>query len=246
MKPDSKMEKLLKHHKTHWQWYKTFFNITILKYLVTWFALVPIALKIVESFKPSLKVNETIVFYLFENPHLPFGLKMLWLSSLSFVIGLLLYQFFCPSFVKTYSSFADYLKHLHSPRWIIWESLKVINDKNEIEKFFLRLSTKEYLKESEKIIEKNEVLVEKNQTVAYFTYKEKTYTLALPIIGTNNEPDKAKTDIAEKEIFWEIFGRLSSSKKYIRLTILILLLISAILFSYTLIEHICEGLKFIV
>ncbi len=245
MKSENKITELLKNSKTHWQWYRSFFNITILKYLVTWFALVPIATSIVETFKPSLKINDTLIFYFFENPQLPFGLKILWLSSLSFVIGLFLYQFFCPAFIKTYSSFADYLKHLYSPRWIIWESQKVFNDKNEIDKFFSRLNTKGYLRESEKKIEKNEIVVEKNQTVAYFLYQEKTYALGLPIIIANNV-DIEMTNVAEKEIFWEIFGRLSSSKKYIRLTILILLLISAILFSYTLGAHIWEGLKFII
>ena len=33
--------KLLKKNWTHWQWYKSFFSITILRYFVLWFSIVP-------------------------------------------------------------------------------------------------------------------------------------------------------------------------------------------------------------
>src|SRR5688572_30240002 len=114
------VDKLLDNHKTHWQWYKDFFNVTVLRYLVTWFAIVPIAASFITNFKPHLKYKDLFEVDFLADTSLPLGLKVLWLSSLFFVIALLLYQWHCPGFIKTYSSFGDYKRHQHSSRWIIW------------------------------------------------------------------------------------------------------------------------------
>lgn len=208
------IDKILDSHKTHWQWYKGFFNITILRYLVTWFAIVPIALKFIENADPSLKVKDVVEIHFVNNVSLPFSLQILWISSFLFVIALFLYQFFCPGFIKTYSSYAEYLKHNHSPRWIIWESQKVIDDKNELDKLFERLKEKGYITDYQNEISKSEVKIENEQTIIFFKHKEKNYKMGLPIVESGNE-NKDKTAIAEREIFWEVFGRFSSSKKYI-------------------------------
>jgi hypothetical protein len=240
------MSKLLEKDETHWQWYKGFFGITVLRYLVTWFALVPIFAKLFSDwkFKVTLNNEEAIDFH--SKLSIPFTLEILWLASLLFVIALLLYQFFCPRFIKTYSSYGDYKKHEHSPRWIVHEALKVINDENELPKLFERLSTKEYLKKETKPVNTNDVKVETYQTVAYFNYNKEPYSLGLPIIDSNNIVDSKKTEIAEQEIFWEIFGRFSSSRAALRLIIIILLIISAGLFFFTLCEHIWSGIKILI
>jgi len=241
----AKINNFLDSHTTHWQWYRGFFNITILRYLVTWFAIVPIILKFVENADPSLKVKDVIEIHFINNASLPFSLQILWISSLLFVIALFLYQFFCPGFIKTYSSYADYLKHHHSPRWIIWESQKVIDDKNEIGKLFERLNEKGYISDHQEEIQNSEVKIENEQTVIFFKHNGKNYKMGLPIIENKIE-SKDKTAIAEREIFWELFGRFSSSRKYMRLTISILLVLSALLFAWTLGEHIYTGLKYII
>jgi len=233
------------NHKSHWQWYKNFFNITILRYLVTWFAIVPLFVKIVEVINRVLKAPKIQLILENISLSLPFYWELLWLSSLFFVIALTLYQLFCPQFIKTYNSFGDYKKRLHSPRWIIWESLSVINDKQEIGKLFDRLSTKNYIKETKRKFDKNEVVIEENQTTAYFEFETKKYSLSLPIITAENI-DEQKTELVEREIFWEVFGRFSSSKKGIRITIITLLILSAILFGVVFLQNIVNGFEYII
>lgn len=238
------INKILDKDETHWQWYKSFFNITVLRYLVTWFAIVPVAAKLLASINPHIKIKDIIEVDFIPNPSLSFTLEILWLSSLFYVIALLLYQAFCPRFIKNYSSYGDYKHHSHSPRWIIYEAMKVINDKDEIGKLFTRLNEKKYLKTPERVFAENIVVVEENQTVAYFKHESKSYSVGLPVLQSDKTVDEIKTKIDEQEIFWEIFGRFSTSKKYWRLTIIILLFISLGLFLYTLGEHIFTGLQY--
>lgn len=122
-----------------------------------------------------------------------------------------IYQLFCPGFIKTYSSYADYLKHHHSPRWIIWESQKVIDDENELCKLFERLNEKGYVNVSEKEVTTSEIIIERNQTVIFFTLKGQNYKMGLPIFKDETE-NSDETAIAEREIFWVVFGRYSSSR----------------------------------
>jgi len=239
------INKMLNNHRTHWQWYKSFFSITILRYLVTWFSIVPVFVKLFQGINEPIIIQTSVTTLIKLNLSLPFSWEVLWLSSLAFVFALLLYQVACPAFIKTYNSYGDYKSYKHSPRWIIWETLKVLNDKNEIDKLFERLDEKKYINTSTKTISKNEVLVEEKQSVAYFKYGDKTYSLALPNIA-NGKIDVSKTDIMESEIFWEIFGRFSSSKKIIRLIIIVLLSISALLFSYVLIQNIYSGISYFI
>lgn len=123
--------------------------------------------------------------------------------------------------------------------------MKVLNDKDEKGKLFERLNEKKLLTELTTQVAKNNVKVETSQTVAYFIFNTKSYSLALPIL--NSSKDKVEEELtvnAEQEIFWEIFGRFSSSQKYWRLTIIVLLIISLILFLSTLAEHIWTGLQY--
>lgn len=237
------MNELIENDKTHWQWYKSLFNVTILRYLVTWFAIVPVLAKLFSSLNPHIKFKNILDISFATNPSLSFTLWVLWLASLFYVIALLIYQFLCPPFIQTYSSFGDYKYYRHSPRWIIWEVMKVLNDKDEIGKLFTRLETKKYLQKTQKEFSENYVNVEGQQSVAYFKHDGKSYSLALPILK-DNKVDIEETDLAEQEIFWEIFGRFSTSKKYWRLAIIILLFISLLLFLYTLVEHILTGLNY--
>lgn len=230
--------------QTHWQWYKGFFGIVVLRYLVTWFAIVPIIGKLFSGLDLSIKFGTANSMEIHSNLALPFSLQILWLSSFFYVVALFLYQIICPSFIKKYSSFGDYKKHIHSPRWIVHEALDIANNKHQLPKLFERVSTKKYLVNNGPLIGKNKVEVEPDQTVLYFNYKSNSYKLGLPII-VNGKIDQTQTDIAELEIFWEIFGRFSSSKKFWRISIIVLLAISGILFLWTLFEHIASGFALI-
>ena len=234
------------NHRTHWQWYKSFFNITILRYLVTWFAIVPLLYNLLKGINKPIAIptaNEIIIEL---SLSLPFDWELLWASSLFFVVALLLYQIYCPQFIKTYNSFGDYKKYLHSPRWIVWESLSVLNDKDEIEKLFNRLNAKKYVKTTDENFDKNKVEDEENHTTAYFNYNETKYALSLPILDSSNKIDEKETEIVEREIFWEVFGRFSSSKKGIRILIIILLILSGICFGIVFVQNIISGIEYLI
>lgn len=233
-----------KNHRTHWQWYKSFFSITILKYLVTWFAIVPLFVKVIEGINEPIPVQTAKETVIKLNLSLPFYWELLWASSLCFVIALLLYHIFCPPFIKTYNSFGDYKRFRHSPRWIVWESLVIINDSDEIAKLFKRLDTKKYIKLTQRDFEKNSIEIEETQTTAYFKFNDIKYSLSLPIMN-GKSIDSEQTEIAEREIFWEVFGRFSSSNKTVRIIIVLLLIASGILFGIVFIQNILTGIEYI-
>ncbi|NOU18020.1 MAG: hypothetical protein HOO91_10750 [Bacteroidales bacterium] len=132
------------------------------------------------------------------------------------------------------------------------------------EKFIERILTKKYVeeipldkfdqiktdfnlkrkKESEEFKDYG-VIIEEKQTKLYFIHDSKAFGLGLPILNQNSE-DKEKTDLVEKELFWEVFGRYSASFPIIRLIILILLSISAFLFSIVLVQNIISGLRYLI
>lgn len=255
--------KLLKRNWTHWQWYKSFFSITVLRYFVIWFSVVPLLYNLFKQI-PDGKINFRNIKYV-DDPNLvqdptvqgaietffsielnvPFHWELLWVSSLFFVIALILYAIFCPGFIKKYPSFKEYKAHFHSPRWVVWEALNIVNKKSEIKSFFNRLNTKQYLKiNNDDSISINEVKVETLQTELHFSHENKRYVLGMPILD-NNEINQEKTDLAEKEIFWEIFGRFSTSNSTVRFLIIICLFLSLIFFAIPVGQNIAEGSKII-
>jgi len=227
-----------------WQWFRDFFSITIFKYFVTWFALVPVFAKILQ------KLPKEIIIPLEKNSYiitlqLPFKWEILWVSSLFFIIAFILYKIFVPNFITKYFSLKYYKEFEHSPRWLVWEAKNIINSKTDLSKFVKRMFDKKYLTISTCVIEQTpEVIVQEKQTILYFNFDNKNYEFALPIL-TNETEDKEKTEIAVREIFWEIFGRFSSSKVFVRGLIHFLLLLSLITFSITFIQSICTGISYL-
>lgn len=227
---------------THWQWYKSFFSVTIFRYFVTFFALVPIFAKVLNQIPKHVNLFGYNV-----NITLPFKWELLWMSAVSFVFAYLLYVIFCPKFIKEYSSFGDYKRHMHSPRWLVWLAYNIVkNYKDQLPRFFERMKTKKYFAEAGNIPEEvklPDVKVQEQQTVLYFKYEEQLYLFGMPIIDSG-QFDSAKTEVAEYEIFWEIFGRFSSSQKIVRLVIISLLFVSASLFVIVLTQNIFAGVQY--
>lgn len=237
---------LLKKTETHWQWYRDLFQVTIFRYLITWFAFVPLVAKLLTNI-PDQVIFQTAPNKLLEiNISLPFHWELLWLSSLTFVIAFLLYKLFCPRFITTYPTYTDYKAYYHSPRWLVEESAKIINGKIELPKFFKRLNTKGYLKLLPyQEISKVETVVKTYVTEVLFNFEGKTYSLALPIVDENGKILERESSTAELEIFWEVYGRFSSSKTFIRGIILLSLIISLLLFGIVFIENIYNGLIYL-
>lgn len=248
----------------HWQWYKKFFNITVLKYLVTWFAVIPLFAKLLTKLPPELVFEINCKTYTIPL-ELPFKWEYLWISSLLFVVAYTLYLAFCPKFIKTYSSFRDYLSHQHSPRWISWISrdlLKLSNAHN-IEKFHNRLLVKNYVKiisqnEQQDLLLKDKTKVQddpknmltpnayigEKQTTLVYNFEKNLFALFIPILDSTGLEDKNSTEIAEREIFWEVFGRFSSSLRGIRLIITALLIVSGIFFIIAISQNISSAFEY--
>ena len=230
----------------HWQWYKGFFNITVLRYLVTWFAIVPVIgvliLNIPEQI--AITIGDGTEYTVKIGFSLPFNWKLLWGSSLSFVIAYILYLIFCPRFIKTYSNYGNYKSFVHSPRWLAWVAKDIVTNKKEIHKFFERLSVKNYLKRTEYPVKNGhqislpETLVHEDYSTLYFEYKDNVYSLSMP-----SEIQRLNREEVERDLFWEIFGRFSSSKIVVRFFIKYLLLISGGLFAFVLYQNIVSGVK---
>mgnify|MGYP001193558627 FL=1 len=236
----------MRHKILNWQWFRDFFNITIFRYFVTWFAIVPFFAKLTQYLprKINIQLSETKDYYL--NLALPFKWEILWISSLLFVAAYVLYLFFAPVFVRRYFSLKDYKEYEHSPRWIVWESQKLIKSKYvDLEKFVGRMIKKDYVKKYDgSDFKDKEVVVDPNQTYLMFTYKDQKYQFAMPIIYNGKENEEL-TNIAVREIFWEVFARFSSSKFGIRLIIQILLLSSLGLFAIPFIQSIISGFQYL-
>lgn len=229
--------------KTLWQWYRNLFSITILRYLVIWFSIVPILVSVYRNLPETAKITIDEVVYSFNLKFdlvLPFHWQLLWISSFFYVIALLLYYLTCPRFIKLYPSFSEYKKHLHSPRWIVWEAEEIINNKSTLPKLYERLEKKNYIRHTEPNEDIGEVIVKKNQTEITFNYEGVDKTLAFPPLNANEEEILSE----EREIFWEIFGRYSESKKPIRYIIIILLIISAVFFICAFGQHILKGANY--
>lgn len=242
-----KRYKIMKDKILNWQWFRDFFNITIFKYFVTWFALVPIFAKLSEYLPKEIKIQLSQSDSYIVNLELPFKWEILWVSSLSFVIAYLLYLIFAPTFVKRYFSLKDYKEYEHSPRWIVWESQKLIKSKYvDIDKFVGRMAKKEYVKKANNISDFNdkEVIVDNKQTYLMFKYKDEQYKFSMPILSDNQE-NQTLTEIAVREIFWEIFARFSASKFGVRFAIQTLLIISLITFAFPFIESIISGFQYL-
>lgn len=234
---------------THWQWYRRFFHVAFLRYLAVWFAFVPVFANLFQKLPHEIDiVAGESKFALVIG--LPFTWELLWLSSFLFMVAYALYALSCPRFVKNYSSYADYKAHMHSPRWIVWEARELAKDKNELPRLVERLLTKHYLRvvspqDAETITTPN-IIVEEKQTALYLQDKNVKYRLAMPILDSCQHEDKEATAIAEREIFWEVFGRVSSSRHVIRLVIITLLLGSLLLFLFVLGQHICAALRYLI
>lgn len=229
-----------------WQWFRDFFNITIFKYFVTWFAIVPIFAKVTEDLPKKIEIPTGFYSTYIVTLDLPFKWEILWFSSLCFVISYILYIIFCPKFINKYFSLKYYKEFEHSPRWLVWEAEKLIHSDTDLEKFVKRMIEKKYIEVVIPIedFKKTNVIVEEKQTNLMFKYKEIVYSFKMPILNNEGMEDTNLTNIAVREIFWEIFGRFSSSNICVRGIIYFLLIVSLVCFAIPFGQSIINGFHY--
>jgi hypothetical protein len=232
----------------HWQFFKDFFQIAFLRYLLFWFAIVPIFVKLLSGLPEKFQIPGTEHFL---SLTLPFTWWLLWLASLFYFIAFVLFHVFCPQFIKRYPSYTEYKNHGHSPRWVIWEFFYAVDGPkspsnfvvkiwqkiyfylspiSEADKLFQRVITKKYAEETTENSSVNP-LVEKQQTTAFFKSDGKTYKISC-------NPDSADIAVKENEIFWEVFGHFAKQGSAIRSLISILIGGTILLLLVVLVQHI--------
>ena len=227
-----------------WEEYKKFFHITIFRYLVLWFSVVPVVAGLVVQLPSPLKFQidgKAYEIYL----SLPFHWQLLWVSSLFFVIALFIYALRCPRFIHKYNTYKDYESFSHDARWMSWEASYLIAEANDQQKDKLikRLVTKKYLSVltvDDNFSASSEPQVEEKQTVLYFEHNGKKCKLGMPVLV-----DDEIVQGSEKGVFYELFGRYSESRELERKSIKVLLVLSSVLFLVVFLEHLFYGLSYV-
>ncbi len=236
----------------HWQFLRGFFELVYLRYLLAWFAIVPFALILLNKAPQQIKISDQ-PFYL--NLSLPFSWWILWAASILYFVAFILYQAFCPAFIKRYPSFGEYKAIQHSRRWIVWEFFYAVSserrDQNlvsagwkHIYLFFSPLREQNVLYEridKKGFIDRTELTlvpsenpkVEKEETAAYFLYDDKICKLAC---GSNSEEK-------ERELFWEVFGHFAKQGKAVRSIIQALSLLAVLLVVFVAAQHVLTGIR---
>ena len=218
-----------RYYKSHWQNLRFFFSLTAVKFFVTWFAIAPIFVKVLEKLPPEIAVsiNEKSYSIVLQ---LPFSWVLLWVASFVFTIALLIYYIRCPDFIKTNPSFSVFKDEQHSPRWLCWLLYYSWTGSAQQEKLAERLTEKRL---AERVYDLDENYfkpqVEQRGTVWRFSHNSETYEVCIP------------TDLDEetqREYFWEIFGRWSSSQPRVRTVIWMLILVAIVIVLYVVYENI--------
>lgn len=229
------------HLNEYWRWenYRDFFNITVFRYLVLWFTLVPILASLLGGLETPLLIPIGGKIYSI-GLGISFSWQILWMSSLFFFLALFLYTLRCPKFIKKYHNFTEYKAVGHDLRWIVYEirSLKLSGE--DLSEFTKKLTTKNFAVVTNDLATEKP-LVEENQTVYRYKSGKKdqgeTIQVGAPVLGT----DSHIVEDAERGLFWEIFAAFSGSRVCERLIILVMLCLSALCFAFVLIEHIYHG-----
>lgn len=264
-------------HNLHWQWYRNFFSVAILRYFVMWFSVVPFALVLLKFVPSYIPIWTGGGFFFVLSPSLPFNWVALWLASLFYTSALAIFHLRCPEFIKKYPSFSEYKAVMHSPRWMVWQIHDAMNKYRRTA--LLRLFLKEkpdrrgrleprarlWVNLKRKIIKKKYAVRDASTSSAWsggreyiskpyvgadvthfcFEFCGAAYKISLPIFNASGDLDKGGTDVAEQDIFWEVFAINAGSRKLSRMAIIILLLLALILFVFVLVQHILSALPFV-
>ncbi len=234
----------------HWQRFRSFFDITIFRYFVLWFSLVPLIASlfrlrpdgfVFQGSGPAGAFRFAIPF----EWRLSFSFEILWLSSLFFVLALILHAWACPKFIKDYPTFADYKAVLHSPRWMVREVYYVLRAGVPADRFFRELVDKRHLVPAGVGTGAAPgIEIQEKQTVVSTDWQGQRYLLALPLlVDGQSTTSEHETAAAELDIFWIVFAAHASSRSGVRRALRVLLLISGGLFAITFLQHIWSGLK---
>lgn len=225
----------------HWRWenYRDFFNITVFRYLVLWFSVVPLLASLLGGLETPVRIpigDHEISIGL----GIPFAWQILWLSSLFFFLALGLYTWRCPKFIKKYHNFTEYHEVGHDPRWTVYEIRFLKLSGEDLTDFTQKLKTKMLAKVTADAVTEKPVIQE-TQTIYRYKSDRKnlgeTIEVGMPVLNG----DGKVLDDAERGLFWEVFAAFSGSRVYTRALVLLLLACSGLCFAFVLGQHVMHG-----
>lgn len=223
---------------SHWQGLSRWFNPTATRLFISWFAITPIFIKLIESMPEDITFTDHHGNIIAITPSLPFSWSTLWVASFLYAISFCLYVLRCPKFIKDYRSYDEYKQHEHSPRWLVWEFFYAWSEVGEKEKskLFKRLNDKALLSKEFEEECTPEPVIEENGTKFIFNYSGTKYRYSF---------EETSPEEKQREAFWEVFGRWSSANSVSRYASWILLVISILLVSVVVVQNIYFVLKYI-
>lgn len=214
----------------HWQKLSPYFKLAYFRFFLSWFALAPVVVKILENFPNPLPITILGKTHLVEIS-MPFNWTILWFGSLFYLSALVLYTLFCPSFIKQFPNFSAFKAEEHSPRYLAHKIEEAFKQKGSRERFISRLRTKGYV-EGE-LPEKYDTLgvasVESEGTVYRFNQNNDYYKISI-----SEKFDLDKT----RDLFWEIFEVFCSRSTFFRIAISLLLFASLLMVCWVLLQQI--------
>jgi hypothetical protein len=212
--------------------------------LVTWFALVPLALAVFPDLPTAIPVQFGTGAPITIHTALPFNWWLLWWSSFFYVLALSLYAIRCPSFVKRYKHYGAYKDYQHSKRWIVWEwnhFLKKDADPSDVDILIRKalvgplgnidISSHKILRAEESSITIYEPQKERDETWFALKRREHSFRLGMNVKDAGN-------DTKQSELFWELYGAQASSRTASRYTIWGLLAVAAVFFLIAVVQNI--------
>lgn len=227
------------NEKWRWENYRDFFNLTVFRYLVLWFSLVPLLASLLAGLKPPIVIpigEHAITLGL----AIPFYWQILWLSSMFFFLALVLYKWKCPNFIKKYHTYSEYEEVGHDPRWIVYEVRLLKLSGEDLTEFTEKLKTKRFASTTNESVTPKPIIEEK-QTIYRYTSSQKKVDdiiqVGAPVLDSAGE---VVAD-AERGLFWEVFAAFSGSRVGMRFLILGLLFLSAACFTVVLGQHMKHG-----
>ncbi|NDK35492.1 hypothetical protein [Rhodovulum sulfidophilum] len=204
--------------KVHWHNLDGYFKPIVTRFFIAWFATAPLIASLTKNY-PSIFV-------------LPFDWWILWSASLSYAIAFAIHAWKCPQFIKRYPTYLAYQARGHSPRWLVWEFFgcwSAIHESGR-QKLESRVVEKKYAKETtENLVCREKPQVLERGTIFQFPHNNKSYDLTIK----EDAPSEAV-----KDLFWEIFGRWTSSFTKTRLLIWGLLALAVVLVLWTVVQDI--------
>ena len=227
-----------RNETSHWQFLNLFFKPTVTRFFVSWFALAPVFVRVVEKLPDPLVIPTSSTFVSI-SLGLPFSWELLWWASLIYAIAFVMDLIICPGFVKRYPDYNTYTDRGHSPRWLVWEVYRASKSisVSAREKLFDRLISKKYAFPivSGKL-DNSDPTVTLDGTEWIFEFNGAAHLISI---------DEELSQTRQKDLFWEILARYGGSRALARYIIWLMLAAASFFVFLVVIQNVLFVLNYL-